>query len=150
MNLESYEINRNTCAILPLDDKNSKVIETNDIFVVGLPVQKIIENSCRYFGSSYIGRFEGTKNLIGYNYKAPIIIEESEEIIFFPTSSPRFNHCSWINLKLIKDYQRCNRNSIINFGDGKNIEFTISFESLEMQILRATRLESILRKRKLA
>ena len=36
-----------------------------------------MDDSCKYFGSSYQGRYEGTKNLIGMNYKLPIIIEES-------------------------------------------------------------------------
>ena len=62
---------------------------------------KIIENSCRYFGSSYNGRHIGTKNLTGINYKSPIIIEETKNIIFFPTTSPKQSDCSWISLKYI-------------------------------------------------
>lgn len=147
---ETYEINKSTCAILPVDENTSRVIEKDDNFIVNKPVQKIIEDSCRYFGSSYLGRYEGTKTLIGFNYKAPIIVEESNELIFFPTSSPRFNRCSWINLKLIKDYQRNNRNAVISFENGYNLEIDISYESLENQIFRATRLESILRTRKMA
>lgn len=150
MTQEVYEINKATCAILPITDNKSKVIEKNDIFIVEKSVQRIIEDSCRYFGSSYLGRYEGTKTLIGFNYKAPIIIEESNELIFFPTSSPRFNRCSWINLKAIKDYKRNDRHAIINFENGQDLEIDISYESLENQILRATRLESILRTRKLA
>ena len=147
---DGYEINKATCAIIPVDDTKARVIEKHDSFIVTKPVQKIIEDSCRYFGSSYLGRYEGTKNLIGFNYKAPIIIEESNELIFFPTSSPRFNRCSWINLKAIKDYKRNERYAIINFENGQDLEIDISYESLENQILRATRLESILRTRNLA
>ena len=133
---------------MPIDEMTSRVIELDDVIVVKLPVFNIIENSCSYFGSSYSGRFEGTKKLLGYNYKAPIIVEESNELIFFPTSSPRYSECSWINLKLIHDYQRKNRHSLVNFGYNNIIEFPISFESMENQVLRATRLESVLRKRK--
>ena len=56
----------------------------------------IIENSCEYFGSSYLGRHEGTKKLIGITHKAPIIIEESKNLIYFPTTSPRLTDCVWI------------------------------------------------------
>ncbi len=147
--LENYEINKTTCAVIPIDDNTSRIIEQEEILIVNQSVQKIIDQSCRYFGSSYVGRFEGTKNLLGYNYKAPIIIEESTELIFFPTSSPRFSHCAWISLKLIKDYQKINRHTLISFADGQDVEFDISFESLDNQILRATRLEAILKKRKL-
>ena len=150
MIVDSYEINNATCAIIPINDETSKVIEKSNNLIVNKPVQAIIEDSCRYFGSSYLGRFEGTKNLIGYNYKAPIIIEETNELIVFPTSSPRFNHCAWICLKSIKDYHKYNRHSLVNFGNGIDVEFEISYESLENQVLRATRLESILRNRKLA
>lgn len=145
-----YEINKSTCAILPIDENRAKVIEKNNIFIVEKPVQKIIEDSCRYFGSSYNGRYEGTKTLLGFNYKAPIIIEETNELIFFPTSSPRFSNCSWISLKAIKDYKRNNRYSVINFDNGQDLEISISYESLENQIFRATRLESILRSRKIS
>ncbi|MEF9985326.1 MAG: competence protein ComK [Bacilli bacterium] len=147
---ESYEINRSTCAVIPIDENTSKIIEKNDSFIINQSVSKIIENSCRFFGSSYLGRHEGTKNLIGFNYKAPIIIEETNELIFFPTSSPRFNKCSWICLKSVKDYQRKNRISVVCFDNGQDLEIDISYESLENQILRATRLESILRSRKLS
>ena len=94
--MNSYEINNDTLAILPLNEYKSKVIEKTKTFVVDLTPMKIIENSCAYFGSSYQGRFLGTKNLIGISHKAPIIIEESREIIFFPTNSPRIYECAWI------------------------------------------------------
>ena len=65
----------------------------------------IIKRSCEYFGSSYNGRHEGTKKLIGISHKAPIIIEESKNLIYFPTSSPRLLDCVWIGLNNIKDYE---------------------------------------------
>ena len=60
--MNSYEINNDTLAILPLNEYKSKVIEKTKTFVVDLTPMKIIENSCAYFGSSYQGRFLGTKN----------------------------------------------------------------------------------------
>ena len=83
-----------------------KLIEKTKTFVVDLTPMKIIENSCAYFGSSYQGRFLGTKNLIGISHKAPIIIEESREIIFFPTNSPRIYECAWISLKNLQNYKK--------------------------------------------
>jgi phytoene dehydrogenase-like protein len=63
-----------------------------------------MEESCEFFGSSLIGRQKGTTKLIGITHKAPIIIEETREIIFFPTTSPRLSCCSWISLKNIEKY----------------------------------------------
>lgn len=150
MKLETYEINRSTCAVIPINDEMAQVVERRGRITVNQSAQRIIEDSCRYFGSSFLGRYEGTKNLIGYNYKAPIIIEESNELIFFPTSSPRFSHCAWINLKAIKDYQKYDRHCLVSFEDGQEVVFEISFESLDTQVLRATRLEAVLRTRKTA
>lgn len=146
--LNNYEINNSTLAIVPINAMTSEVVEEDRSFLINKPTTKIIDDSCKYFGSSYDGRHEGTKNLIGVNYKSPIIIEESQEIIFFPTKSPRFDNCFWISLKNIENYTKNQQNSIILFKNGKQITVDISYASLENQILRATRLESILRKRK--
>ena len=108
----------------------------------------IIDQSCRSFGSSYLGRHEGTKHLTGINYKAPIIIEETQSMIFFPTASPRFSKCAWIALNHVKNHIRFEEKSILYFQCGKNVELDISYGSLENQILRATKLESVLRKKK--
>lgn len=144
---DSYEINRGTLILIPVTDKISQVIEENDQFLVNKSTTKIIDDSCKYFGSSYLGRKEGTKKLIGVNYKAPIIVCETGGIIFFPTSSPRFDHCFWISLNNIKDYLKNKDNKgIVSFKNGKEIELDLSYFILENQIYRATMLESKLMK----
>lgn len=110
---------------------------------------KIIENSCEYFGSSYLGRHKGTENLTGINYKSPIIIEETKNIIFFPTISPREKDCSWLSLFYIKNYYNIERKTKVLFDNNENYIFDISYGSFDNQYLRATKLESILRKRKI-
>ena len=145
--LQEYEIGEKTLAIIPVDENISKVLEEDAVYFVNKKTKDIIDDSCRYFGSSYIGRFEGTMHILGFNYKAPIIIEETKKLIFFPTSSPRFNNCTWINLKNIKKYSRQLKQSIVCFKNGKEILLDISYSSLENQIFRATRLESILNER---
>ena len=144
-----YEINTSTLAIIAVDNKISKVIEEEEEFFVKEPVMKIIDKSCKFFGSSYFGRFEGTKHLLGISYKSPIIIEESRNIIFFPTASPRIDDCSWISLNNIMSYNKKKNKSNLIFSNGYNLELDISYNILENQILRATRLDSVLRKRKI-
>ena|SRR5574344_227685 len=146
--LDSYEINSCTLAIIPLTTKTSQVIEVGEDFLVNKNSYEIIDHSCKYFGSSYIGRREGTKSLLGLNYKMPIIIEDSKNLIFFPTSSPRLQLTTWINLHAVNNYCKQDKTSKIKFINGQNLELDISFGSLDNQILRATRLESILRQRK--
>ena len=147
--LDSYEINNHTVAIIPIKQDESKIIEEDTILFVRKNTTDIINDSCKYFGSSFLGRREGTKALMGVSYKAPIIIEETKSIIFFPTSSPRFDNCTWISLNHIHDYLRDKGNSLIHFKNGEMLELDISYGSLENQVLRATRLESILRHRKI-
>lgn len=145
---QEYEINPSTIAILAIEKKLCKIIEVEREFFVEESSMKIIDNSCKYFGSSYEGRFEGTKRLTGISNKSPIIVEESKNIIFFPTASPRNYDCNWISLNKIDDYKKKGCKSILKFVNNYHLELNMSYESLENQILRATRLDSILRKRK--
>lgn len=146
--MDSYEINRDTYAIMPFGENKSEIIEKDKTFIVDIPPLKVIDASCKYFGSSYQGRFSGTKGLIGISHKAPIIIEETREIIFFPTKSTRIIDCGWISLKNLSKYMRDNNNSLVIFNNGLKLNLNISYGTLDNQVLRATRLESVLRLRK--
>ena len=145
--MDNYEINSFTIVLIPIGDNKTKVIEENNIFIVNKSPINIIERSCRYFGSSYLGRHIGTKNLIGISHKSPIIIEESKNIIYFPTTSPRLKECIWISLRHIKDYKNNNGKSLILFENGQTLEINMSYGSFDNQYLRATKLDLILRKR---
>ena len=146
--LEQYEINSSTLAVLPVDETISKVLEEETEYIVNQPTMKIIDDSCKFFGSSFRGRSEGTKSLIGGNYKLPVVIEESRDIIFFPTASPRLRECAWISLNNLVDYQKNKQHSLVKFKNGSTLNVEISIFSLENQVLRASRLENVLRKRK--
>lgn len=145
--MNDYEINVQTLAIIPLKEGKSRVIEENNSYIVNKTPMKIIDNSCKFFGSSYEGRFCGTKTLTGITHKSPIIIEESRKMIFFPTKSPRLDSCIWISFNNILNYEQKENNSIIKFCCGKVLELDISYNIIDNQILRATRLESVLNKR---
>ena len=99
-----YEINKNTQVLLPISETKSKVIEKDNEYIVNNSVFKIIEHSCEYFGSTYEGRKNGTKKLLGISYKSPIIIEDYNNLIFFPTTSPESEECIWINREVNSCY----------------------------------------------
>lgn len=143
-----YEINFDTQLIIPIKEKNTKIMENADYYYVENTPLEIMEHSCEYFGSSFQGRKEGTKKLLGITHKPPIIVEESRKIIFFPTISPEKADCAWINLDSIDKYYKINSSkSSILFKNGELIEFNISYGSLCNQILRATRLKFVLEER---
>ena len=145
--MKEYEINSNTLALISYNDK-TKVYENNKVFVVDKIANKIVEDSCSFFGSSLSGRQKGTASLIGVTYKCPIIIEESKNIIFFPTCSPRINKCSWISSNNIENYYSTESGKvIIRFKNGQKLLLSSTYGIIDNQILRSTRLESVLRGR---
>lgn len=145
--MKDYEINEDTLALVSLNDK-TKVFESNKSFTINKDANCIMEDSCRYFGSSLSGRQKGTENLIGVSYKAPIIVEESKNIIFFPTTSPRLKKCCWISLNNLERYYNKNNKVVLEFKNKQKITLNLSYGVIDNQILRATRLEAVLRGRK--
>ena len=148
--MEEYEINSATIAIVPIDNEISKVYEEEEEYIIQKSANSIIKKNCEFYGSSYEGRCVGTKSLTGIKTKFPIIIEESRNIIFFPTSSIRSKQSTWIALNKIKEInQTKQKNSQILFKNNNKIDLDISVRSLENQIIRATMLKSKLYERKL-
>lgn len=146
--LDSYYINRATCAIIPIEKDVSQIYEINDSYIVEKSVKKIVEESCRYYGCTYKGRVDGSKKILNMTYKLPIVIEEFHNLVFFPTSSPRFGSCIWLSLNNIVNYEKILNGSRIIFQNKREIVFEISYYSLENQIFRASLLESIITRRR--
>lgn len=146
----NYEISRGTLAIVPNENATSLVYEDENRYFIEETPFKIMEDSCKYFGSTYNGRKESAKSILGAEYKVPIVIEESENIVLFPTTSPRSEECAWISLNHVKNYESIDANNTkIVFDNNKEIIVPVSARSIENQIFRASRLDSIMRKRKL-
>lgn len=145
---ENYEINKNTLAVIGMKQGKAKIIEYDTEKLLENNAYEVMDYSCNYFGSSYQGRVDGTKSILGYNYKVPIIIEESSELIFFPTTSPNLEDCSWFSLDSISDIKEENNKTLIVLKNGQKLVSDVSKSSLENQILRATRLKYVLNDRK--
>mgnify|MGYP001026759736 FL=1 len=143
-----YDINRDTVMIIPINDKKSRVIETNGDYIVDDNAYSIMERSCLYFGSSYEGRLLSSKSILGSVYKAPIVIEESRSIIFFPVKSSVVKQNIWISLNNLVSYNKHDKKTIITFKRDKQILLDIPYFSIDSQVLRSTLLESVIRRRK--
>ena len=147
--INKYEFSKGTLAIVPNDEETSIVFEDEDSYVVQEKPFTIMENSCRYFGSSYNGRKEGAKTILGAEYKVPIVIEDSSNLIAFPTTSPQADDCCWISLNRVHNiYKVDNNNTKILFDNDKEIIVPCSFRSVENQLSRASRLDLVLKNRK--
>jgi len=141
--IDDYEIGTNTVAIVPMDENTSRVYEDEEEYIVKQSANSIIKNNCEFYGSSYEGRCVGTKYLTGIKSKCPIIIEESRNIIFFPTTTVRDKQSTWIALNKIKSYKKSHqKNGIVIFNNNNILPLDISYYSLDNQVVRATILKS--------
>ena len=117
-----YEISNGTLAIVPEENEKSLIYEDEEKYVVDEVPFKIMEDSCKYFGSSYNGRKESARDILGAEYKVPIIVEDSDNLIVFPTTSPAAADCVWISLKRLKKFEKVDGfNTRIIFDNNKEI-----------------------------
>ena len=147
--MESYEINKDTVALVPKDENKTMVYEVDNSFVVDKTPLKIMEESCEYFGSSLEGRQIGTASLIGYTHKVPVIVEETFDLIFFPTLSPKNEECTWLSYAHIFKPDKFKNKTILNLKNGKNILIDISSSTIDNQLYRCSRLQEVLKMRKI-
>ena len=147
-----YEVNPYTVAVI--GEKNeqgsvcSKIIELKKEFVIDQRPTLIIDQSCKYFGSSLRGRQEGTKEITGITHKAPIAIDPSSGIYMFPTNSPNKDTCAWLAHSYILDYHSIgHEKTLITFTNNQEIKLNISKGSFENQLNRTAQFRYILSNR---
>lgn len=148
MKLLKYEVNDETFAIIPIDIDKAKIVEKSDEYIVDESPYSIMEHSCKYFGSSLSGRIDGSKDILGSIYKVPVIVEESQKLIFFPTESITSKNVGWISYKNIKSVEKCGNKSMIKFKNDSNIIIDCPYFSIKNQIFRCNMLEAISSNRK--
>ncbi len=146
--MESYQISSKTLAIMPINKRKTKIYENDNVIIVDKSANKIISENCEYYGSSYAGRKKGTMQMIGVTHKAPILIQEEENIVFFPTSSPRLHDCAWISVNNLENYNSYDNESLITFNNNMIIRVNASKRIIENQVLRSTRLQAVSSKRR--
>lgn len=144
-----YEVSRGTLAIVPNEKNSSLVYEDEDRYIIHQTPFEIMEESCKYFGSTYEGRKNGAREMLGAEYKVPIIVEDSNNTIFFPTTSPQAEDCVWVALKRVEKLEKIDSNNTkIIFDNNKEIIVDSSYRTIENQLSRASRLDLILRNHK--
>lgn len=142
-----YEINDDTVALIPIDSSNTRVIELEKEYIIPQSAFNIMEENCEYYGSTYEGRVKSAKKILNFAYKIPIIVEETERIIFFPTKSTSDNTCCWVNFNFVTTREKLGKHINVRFKNGLEYEFDVSKLSFENQLMRANMLNSMLTKR---
>lgn len=147
--MDSYEINVETLLIVPIGKGKSKVYEYGGDYVVNMSPLAIIKNSCLYFGSSYEGRKEAIKSMIGIDMKVPIVIEDGKNIIFFPTSSCVNRSSIWVSYQNLLKYSKVDEfSTVLYFRNNKSIQVDTKYNLIDNQIIRCIKLDTLLLKRK--
>lgn len=149
--IEEYEVNPYTMFITPVvygSKIYSQIYELDDVLLSPFKPIDIIKKSCEYFSSSFEGRKDGTKQLIGITHKVPIVIDPTNFIYFFPTTSPTRSECIWISHEHIMNYSRISpRQTQVTFQNKQTYVLPISHSSFENQMLRTALLRTKLMQR---
>lgn len=146
--INEYYINEDTLILVPSAKNTTKIYDKEGIYNIKENIMDVVEKSCNYYGSSFIGRCTGSKSILNMNYKLPIIVDSVKEVILIPTSSPSNNNCYWLCLNNIEDYYKKGNKIVIEFTNKITYELENSYYIVENQILRGTLLLTKLRKRK--
>lgn len=138
-------------AIFPFQTEGqlyAKVLEEEREIYVALSPIRIIENSCKFYCSSFEGRKQGTKTVTGFTHKPPIVIDQINDIFFFPTASPNNENCIWVSLHYSYEYKSTpSGNTYLMFPNNSTVEFPVSKASFETQVYRTSFVRSKLQQR---
>jgi competence protein ComK len=149
--IEAYEMNRFTMALIPVfEDKHiyTCACEFGCTFYIPRDPYTVLRENCRYYGSSFEGRKEGTHELIHVCHKPPIIIDPIQNMFAFPTASPESPLAHWCLLSHIRGFTTIAPQQVqVQFTDGQVIHFPISAYSFSKQYHRTALLQWSLFKR---
>lgn len=143
-----YEIDLSTVMLIGIDEDNTKVITMDNEFLISINSKKIIDNSCKFFGSSLTDRVNMTKRLINIKSKLPIIIEESRNIIFFPLKSIRDKCNIWISYNNLEKYVKSGDKTVFYFKNNKQVVIDFSYYIIDNQVTRSLMLDYEIKKRR--
>lgn len=143
-----YEIDLSTVMLIGIDDYKTKVITLDGEFMVDSDSKKIVDNSCKFFGSCLVDRVNMTRRLVNIKSKAPIVIEESRNIIFFPLKSIRDKCNIWISFNNLEKYVKFGNKTTFVFKNKKQVIIDFSYYIIDNQVTRSLMLDYELKKRR--
>ena len=146
--MEKYEINKETAAIVGINEKFTKIVEKENDYFINDVAYEVMDYSCKYFGSSLNDRVNTTKRLINIKSKSPIIVEESRNIIFFPLKSVRDKSNIWISYNNLEKYVKLDDRTKFIFNNKKEIILDFSYYIIDNQVTRSLMLDYEVKKRR--
>ncbi|MDZ5711367.1 competence protein ComK [Jeotgalibacillus haloalkalitolerans] len=139
-----YEINQETMTIRCARhlELQTRIIKASKSCYSVLTSLQLMEYACKMGGSTYKGRQESVRFKFGISSKIPILINQNEEIIMFPTHSPTHIDNTWISLEHFdKAFEHAERGkAIVRFINGEQVTVMCSLKTLSKQHQRASAL----------
>lgn len=134
------EIGSNTVLIKNLKNGKSEILDFESDYEVSLSNRKLLDFTCKMFGSSLNGRLEYSREWLRCDYKLPILIDDVRNIILFPLHSIENPNNIWISFNVIEDYKRTSKGIEILLVNGKKIKIAENYTIFENQYIRALQL----------
>ncbi len=139
---QSYIIKKGDMALQPChlaigQYEGTRVLRyKEDEDVIKERTHKIIDRSCRFYGSSYVFKKEDTIRITGISSKPPILFTPLFPTYFFPTHSDRKTQNTWINIHYVQSIRSLkDKKCRVNFVDNQSIIVSISAHSMHHQYL---------------
>ena len=143
-----YEINLSTLMLIGIDSQSTRVVSYDDDFICPFSSKDIINNACKFFGSSINDCVKKTSRLLYISSKSPIIIEEFRNIIFFPLKSVKEKCNIWISFSNLEKYEKNGTATMFYFKGGKKISLNFSYYIIDNQVTRSMMLYYEINKRR--
>ena len=141
-----YIVNTCTLYIKPVEYGNklySHIGEVDEEILCPVKPIALIQRGCAYYGVDFESRRKGTRLLIDYSRKLPIIVEPINHIFAFCTTSPGNPMGIWFFYEQIRDYKRISaRETLVIFHNGQSFLFPVSYNTFNTQMLRTSLLKS--------
>lgn len=136
-----YEIDLSTLMLIGIDDETTKIVTTENEFIIRESCKKIMDNSCKFFGSSLTDRIKATNRIVKMASKTPIVVEDTRNIIFFPLRSTREKNNIWISFNNLDTYSKDDNKTVLIFKNGKKINLNFSYYIIDNQVTRSLMLD---------
>ncbi|MGM8211388.1 competence protein ComK [Virgibacillus sp. W0430] len=137
-----FIISRRTKAIAASESTyyRSIIFEGNTVRKSTHSPEKILDNSCTFYGASLAGRKETAVNILKSSSKLPVAVIPSQGVYMIPTASPRKNDCIYVSYFHIKSYESRENQTFICFTDQSGLLVNISANSFDKQYKKASQL----------
>ncbi|MDQ0207004.1 competence protein ComK [Alkalicoccobacillus murimartini] len=141
--VDEYDINSETLSMQPNRDIEYVTIvkEENTTYLVKKTPRQLLEAACLLNGSSYLGRIEYIRKLLGLRNKVPVLISERQSIIAGPTHSPTHPDCVWFFASHVLTSRSCKKHgkngTLITFRDHSSLFVDISVSQFTSALNKA-------------